>query len=285
MRAKTFFLLTLAAFLLSVSAAAYAFRVVIRDAVASRFKPELPVAQPYVPPASPLPEPTPEPQPEPEAQPETTPEPVSVPTPTPKLTPAPSPAPVPSKKGVNLAVPFTSQAPKADWSMPYQEACEETSLLMINAFLTNAGAFTPDTADAQILDLVEWEKAHFGYYEDTTAEEVVETARERFGYARSRAVKISSIADIKAVIDQGMPVIIPAAGRQLFNPNFSGAGPKYHMLVVKGYTKDGKIITNDPGTRRGADYVYDADVLWNAIHDWNGGDVDNGSKMMVVVEK
>jgi hypothetical protein len=186
---------------------------------------------------------------------------------------------------VNLAVPFTSQAPKADWSMPYQEACEETSLLMVNAFLSGAGAFTPDTADAQILELVEWEKTHFGYYEDTTAEEVAETARERFSYAKSRAVKIKSIADIKAVLNRGLPVIIPAAGRQLFNPNFSGAGPKYHMLVVKGYTKDGKIITNDPGTRRGADYVYEADVLWNAIHDWNGGDVDNGAKMMVVVEK
>lgn len=283
MRAKTFFLLTLSALLLAAFATAFAFRVVIRDAVASRFKPALPAAQPYAP--SVQPPSVPNAEPEPEAKPPVTSEPVSAPVPTPIPVPVPTPAPAPSIKGANLAVPFTSQAPKADWSMPYQEACEEASLLMINAFLKGAGAFTPDAADAQILELVEWEKSHFGYYEDTTAEEVAETARERFGYARSRAVKISSIADIKTVIDRGLPVAIPAAGRQLFNPNFSGAGPKYHMLVVKGYTKDGKIITNDPGTRRGADYVYDADVLWNAIHDWNGGDVDNGSKIMVVIEK
>ena len=64
-----------------------------------------------------------------------------------------------------------------------------------------------------------------------------------------------------------------------------GDGPLYHMLVVKGYTKDGTIITNDPGTRRGADFLYDPDALFNAVHDWNGGNVNEGAKVMVVVEE
>lgn len=280
MRAKTIFLLALVALLLSAVGSAFAFRVVIRDAIVARMKPALPVAQPYVPSKVVEPEVA---QPKPETKP--TPAPTPNPEPTPIPTPTPKPEPKPAASGKNLAVPFTSQAPKADWSMPYQEACEEASLLMTVAYLNGDGAFTPDSATEKILALVDWEVEHFGYYEDTTAEEVAETARVRFGFAKSRALKISSIADVKAVIDRGLPVIIPAAGRQLFNPNFSGAGPKYHMLVVKGYTKDGQIITNDPGTRRGADYVYAADVLWNAIHDWNGGDVENGAKMMVVVEK
>ncbi len=275
MRTKTFIIGVLAILFLAASGMAYAFRGAIRDVVADRAKPSLPAPQPYVPPSEQVVEPSPVTQPAPSAQP--------APAPAPEPTPVPEPKPI--AKGVNLAVPFTSQAPKADWSMPYQEACEEASLLMVHAYMTNAGAFTPDTADAQILALVEWEKNRFGYYEDTTAEEVAVIARERFGYAKSRAVKIASIDDVKAQLEKGVPVLVPAAGRLLHNPNFSGAGPLYHMLVVKGYTKDGKIITNDPGTRRGADYLYQPDVLWNALHDWNGGDVEHGAKMMVVVAK
>ncbi len=277
MRTKTFIIVAVAVLFLAASGMAYAFRGAIRDTIAIRTKPTLPAPQPYVPPAQPASEPLPVTQPTTQPTPSAQPTPVSEPT--------PSPEPKPVAKGINLAVPFTSQAPKADWSMPYQEACEEASLLMVNAYMTNAGAFTPDIADAQILALVEWEKNRFGYYEDTTAEEVATIARERFGYAKSRAVKIASIDDVKAQLEKGTPVLVPAAGRLLHNPNFSGAGPLYHMLVVKGYTKDGKIITNDPGTRRGADYLYQPDVLWNALHDWNGGDVENGAKMMVVVAK
>ena len=34
----------------------------------------------------------------------------------------------------NLAVPFQPQAPFANWDMPYQEACEEASLIMADAY-------------------------------------------------------------------------------------------------------------------------------------------------------
>jgi hypothetical protein len=57
------------------------------------------------------------------------------------------------------------------------------------------------------------------------------------------------------------------------------------MLVVRGWTKEGMIITNDPGTKRGEGYLYEPDVLINAVHDWSGGDVENGRKAMIVVEK
>ena len=54
------------------------------------------------------------------------------------------------------------------------------------------------------------------------------------------------------------------------------------MVVVRGWTID-KIITNDPGTRRGEEFTYDPDVLFNAIHDWNDGDVYNGQKAMITI--
>ena len=54
----------------------------------------------------------------------------------------------------------------------------------------------------------------------------------------------------------------------LINPNFTGNGPLYHMLVIKGFVDD-KFITNDPGTRNGADFVYTEANLMNSIADWD----------------
>lgn len=274
-----------AVLLLLAGGAAFAYRGAIRDLLAASAKPELPPALPYQP--RPEPEAAAKPSAQPAPSPEAAPEPVSVPAPAPapapEAEPKPEPAPAAAKQA-NLAVPFTPQAPHANWEMPYQEACEEASLMMAHAYLSSAGAFTPEEADRQIKALVAWETERFGYYEDTTAEETAAIAREYYGHEASRAVAVASIEDVKREIDRGNAVILPAAGKLLRNPYFSGDGPRYHMLVAKGYTKDGRIIAHDPGTRRGADFLYDEDVLWDAIHDWNGGDVENGAKVMVVVE-
>lgn len=270
---RAFLIITL--LLLAVAGTAFAFRTVIRDAVASRMKPALPIAETYHPvPAVVVATTT---QAVPPGQPAVVPV-----KPVPETKPPAAPAP---KKEANLAVPFTSQAPHADWSLPYQESCEEASMIMINAYYKGSGAFTPEEAQKQILAMVAWEKDTFGFYEDTTADEVARIGREYYGYKNTRAVAIRSIDDVKKEIERGVPVALPAAGRLLHNPYFSGQGPLYHMLVVKGFTKGGMIIVDDPGTRRGADYLYDPAVLWNAVHDWNGGDVEHGRKVMIVVEK
>ncbi|KKR45570.1 MAG: hypothetical protein UT82_C0026G0013, partial [Parcubacteria group bacterium GW2011_GWB1_40_14] len=93
-----------------------------------------------------------------------------------------------------------------------------------------------------------------------------------------------TVDTIKRELAAGNPIIVPAAGRELGNPYFTSPGPLYHMLVIRGYTSDDKFITNDPGTRRGEEYTYKFDILMNAIHDWNGGDVINGKKVIIVLE-
>jgi hypothetical protein len=90
-------------------------------------------------------------------------------------------------------------------------------------------------------------------------------------------------ASMKAALAEGKLIIVPAAGRQLGNPFFQTPGPPYHMLVLRGYTKDGHVITNDPGTKRGENFAYTWTTLINAIHDWNGGDVENGAKVVIVI--
>ena len=90
-------------------------------------------------------------------------------------------------------------------------------------------------------------------------------------------------AQIKTYLAKGIPVIIPADGKTIPNPNFRNGGPIYHMLLVKGYLADGHWITNDPGTRKGEDFLYTSTGLTNAIRDWNAGDVPNAKPMLLIL--
>ncbi|OIO48240.1 MAG: hypothetical protein AUJ34_03515 [Parcubacteria group bacterium CG1_02_41_12] len=194
----------------------------------------------------------------------------------------------------NLAVPFQSQAPRANWDLPYQEACEEASLIMAHAFFNGTG-LTADSMETSINKLVDWEMETFGYYKDTTSKEVELMAKEYFGLSAELDYEVSA-DNIKKYISQNKLVLVPAAGRMLPNPYFSGDGPLYHMLIIRGYTLNGKFITNDPGTKRGEAFLYSYDDLLNAIHDWpraHGGYKDNvseqemasGELVMIVVDK
>lgn len=189
---------------------------------------------------------------------------------------------VPLPDSANLSVQFASQAPHSNWDMPYQEACEEATAIMVNYYFSGEN-LTAEVMDREILDLVKWQEKTFGYYKDTTADEIGRIMKEYFHYKNVEIKYDFSIEDIKREVADGNPVILPAAGRLLKNPNFKQPGPIYHALVVKGYTKDGKIITNDPGTRKGRDYIYDPDVLMNALHEWNAEDILKGRQAMIIV--
>ncbi len=184
----------------------------------------------------------------------------------------------------NLSIPFLSQAPKMDWSAPYQEACEEASALMVDAYFDGrTQKFTANEGDKAVVDLTTYTIDRFGGREDTSAKETAAFIKAYFGYKTVLVRDVTEPNDIKRALANRYPVIVPAYGKALGNPNFHNGGPVYHMLVIKGYLPDGRWITNDPGTRKGADYVYDQKTLMNALHDWNGGDVSHGKPVMIVV--
>jgi hypothetical protein len=176
------------------------------------------------------------------------------------------------------------QAPHSNWNLPYQETCEEAATLMVHYFYEGK-TFTKEIANEEIKNLVAFQEKILGTYKDTTAEETARFISEYWEYDSVRVVP-ATIEAIKSEINAGRPVIIPTSGKRLFagNPYFRNGGPLYHMLVIKGYTKDGKFITNDPGIGRGESYVYKEDLLFDAIHDWNGGKVTEGEKLMIVID-
>ena len=192
------------------------------------------------------------------------------------------PEPVAIPDSINLDIPFTSQAPHANWDLPYQEACEEASALMSARYLQGRSIDGKNDADSAILQLVDFGTEELGNPIDTTAAETAHMIEE-FYELQTELIYDFTWDDVKTALAQGYPVIVPAAGRQLGNPNFTQPGPPYHMLVIKGYTEN-IVITNDPGTRNGADYQYTYDTLYNAVHDWNDGNVTEGDKVMIIVK-
>ena len=206
---------------------------------------------------------------------------------------APSTVPTPPAATVTIpasftieGVPFTPQAPFANWDELHNEACEEASVLMAQRYFDGerGGLIDPADADREIYDIVDWEKANLGKYLDTNAEETAQILSGKYG----RKVRLSTTVTVNAVkkeIAANHLVIVPAAGRELPNPYFRQPGPWYHMLVIVGYN-DSEFITNDPGTRRGEGFRYKHADLLNAVHDWTGvaEEISTGRKVMIVVE-
>jgi uncharacterized protein YvpB len=184
---------------------------------------------------------------------------------------------------VLIKVPFASQAPLQNWDALHQEACEEASLILVHHFLQGT-TIDNERMEIEIQNLVAWEQAH-GYKEDVTVTELGQIGQAYYGHVFEVLDDIT-VEGLKNILASGQPVIIPAAGRDLGNPYFSGEGPWYHMLVLIGYDENG-FITNDVGTKRGASYHYSFDTFLNAIHDWTGvkEEIRQGPRLVLVVKR
>lgn len=186
---------------------------------------------------------------------------------------------------MNLEIPFIPQAPYAVWDELHDHACEEAAIIMVYYYLTGKDLIK-EIAEQEILNMVDWQIKNWGGHFDLSVEQIGQLFRDYFNYENIELVYDFEIEDIKKELAAGNPIVIPAAGRILGNPYFTPPGPEYHILIIKGYDDEkSEFITNDPGTRRGADSRYNYQVLENAIHDFNNGDVLDGKKVMIIVKK
>ncbi len=191
------------------------------------------------------------------------------------------------KSTILLKVPFTAQAPTANWDTLHNEDCEEASAIMANEYFSGNTSAKLEAADVekQLTKLTDWEMQTFGYNLDISSEEVIKMIEVNYPL-HTKLVTDYSEDDIKNELAQNHLVLIPENGQLLGNPNYKQPGPKYHMLVIKGYTST-SIITNDPGTRNGMNYSYSFDTLYSANGDWdhNSNSVDLNKKNVIVVWK
>lgn len=180
------------------------------------------------------------------------------------------------------SVPFQTQAPFANWDELHDEACEEASVILVEYYLKGK-SLAADTMDEQILQMVDWQIKNWGGHHDITAAKTLELAQNFYGL-KGRVIQNANLGTLKKQIAAGHPVIVPAAGRLLGNPNFRGEGPPYHMVVAIGYDEN-NIIVQDVGTRNGDHYVYNQKIFDNAWHDWTGSpdNIAEGAKNLLIL--
>lgn len=214
----------------------------------------------------------------------------AIPSPSPSPTPG-APAPQPqapeTKSSLLLKVPFTPQAPTANWDTIHNEDCEEASAIMANAYYNGPHdvKLDPTYVEGQLTKLTDWEMQAFGYNLDISSEETVKMIAANYNL-QTKILYSYNLDDIKNELGQNHLVLIPENGQLIGNPNYKQPGPKYHMLVIRGYTSS-SIITNDPGTHNGLDYSYSFNTLYNANGDWSHttNSVDLNKKNIIVVWK
>lgn len=185
-------------------------------------------------------------------------------------------------ESINLDVPFFAQAPDADWSYPWQEACEEASISLAFHYFS-AEELTKEKFKKDILDLVDWQNERFGDYWHTTMDQTALMLEEYFGFHDYRIIEDPSIEDLKRELAMGHPIVAPFDGQGLENPFFSDGGPYYHVLVIKGYDAQ-NFITNDVGTKRGLNFIYPQEKLMEAMHDYHPTNMKLGAKKVIVLQ-
>ena len=200
----------------------------------------------------------------------------------PGIKPRPATETTETRDSLNIEVPFFSQAPHSNWDYPWQEACEEASILNV-ANVFKEMNLNLDTFNTELLRIVDWENSYFGDYKHTSVAQTAEMIKIQYGL-RTEIRENPTFEDIKTIISNGHLIVAPFAGKLLGNPNFKNGGPNYHMLVIKGCdTAKMQIITNDVGTRNGSNYTYDWSVIENALHDWSDPDITLGAKKIIEV--
>lgn len=87
--------------------------------------------------------------------------------------------------------------------------------------------------------------------------------------------RMGSLAQVEEWISAGVPVILSIAFEEGELPGAPVAWSNGHLIVVRGFTRDGDVIVNDPAGPSDARvrHVYDRAALQRAWRRWSGGTV------------
>ncbi len=175
---------------------------------------------------------------------------------------------------IHQTVPFTSQAPLAQWSnRTFQDGCEEATLIMAMAWVKGIKSISAAEATAQIQSLSDFQQKNYGFYLDVSLVDLMRTIKDYYNYSHATLLTNPTTDELIAQIVAGKIIIVTANGKKLGNPNFRNGGPERHALLIIGYNpQTKKFITNDPGTRNGKNYQYNQNTLTNALRDYPSGD-------------
>lgn len=191
-----------------------------------------------------------------------------------------------------LSVPYTSEIPNGKWVKPWNNACEEASIVMVEQFY--AGDHRSRLPKTQAMKLMSplfdvqyklWKTAA-----DTDAARTAQIINDHTSF--SAFIKDDpSIDEIKDELSAGRPVISFHFGYDLNNPNipWRRGGSSYHVMPITGFDEAKRqFIVDDPGNdRSGLDYRYDYDTIMGSLHDFDHatGKADGPARVLFTAPK
>ncbi|MCX6726928.1 MAG: C39 family peptidase [Candidatus Shapirobacteria bacterium] len=184
---------------------------------------------------------------------------------------------------------FIQQAPEKNWDLPWQDTCEEASLLTLDFYYKNQSPSLTDQKQA-ILNMLDFETSQ-NYPIDINISQMAIVA-SNYLHLTPKIIDNPTLDQIKQSIAANIPVIVPANGKILFaqNSHFKSGGPWYHNIVILGYDDlRQEFIVHDVGTQFGAYFHYSYGLLMNAIHDFPASltkeDINSGTPRILILLK
>ena len=185
---------------------------------------------------------------------------------------------------------FVPQSPEKNWDQPWQDACEEASLLTVDYYYRNITQSDPQTIKNDLLKIIEFENQQ-SFTHDINLDQMSLVAANYFKYS-PQIIDNPTIDDLKKYLSQNIPVIVPANGKTLYreNKHFKDGGPYYHNLIILGYDNNQqKFTVHDVGTQFGAYFKYTYSLLMESIHDFPQSlkkeDINQGDKKVLILIK
>ncbi len=179
----------------------------------------------------------------------------------------------------DLEVPFTSQSPDGNWSEPWQNACEETSILMVDNFYQDEN-LNIEEEKKRILEILKTKKDTVKVSKDESLTTISDLINSLDLNWTSSIKKNPTIDELLQELANNRPIIVPILAGEVPTPYYDGVN--YHVIVLVGYDQEkGVFKVNDPGTQYGENISYNYETLMNAIHDLNQKDYEAGEKRVL----
>ena len=185
----------------------------------------------------------------------------------------------PSQMSIN--VPYTSQAPAGDWSEPWQNACEETSIYMVSSFYAN-DPIKRDAAIKNIKNILAVKKQDFKVSKDESLAEIAALIKALGFPWSTKIVDDPTPEQLKQELSLNRPIIVPVYAPTLGQTD----GANYHVMVLIGYDDATQtFIVNDPGVTNGQNRHFPYATFMQAIHDLNQKNYQAGQPAVLFTEQ
>lgn len=166
---------------------------------------------------------------------------------------------------VELPVPYVAQVWRGYRGLPWSEACEEASIVMVDGFYKRRKSVPQTEAARAMQRMFAWENKTFGKNDDTGTYQTAQIIRKN-GTFGADVWNPTSVTDIKLELVRKHPVLAFVNMYTLWGrPQRKDS---FHVVVIVGYDdKREQFIVHDPARGKSRRYAYD--VMMRALHDYN----------------